>query len=170
MGWMAGLRARFNVSRAPGGYRLDPEALRPPRLRWQGLRYFIGAPRATASGKSCRIAGAAKRYTSQLTKAGILSRRAAPAPPSPKSGLAGVSDETKLSSRTFLPCLRKDGARLHHPRLAESNRVSSTSHGPAINLVPISISAKSESSQRTSGLVGVNMPSGLSLNSQACRS
>ena len=43
-------------------------------------------------------------------------------------------------------------------------------HGPGIILVGISSKAKSESLQLTSGLVGANMPSGLFLNSQACRS
>ena len=42
MGWRAGLRVRFNVSRAPGGGRRDPEALGPPRRK-----AVTGSPRAT---------------------------------------------------------------------------------------------------------------------------
>jgi hypothetical protein len=41
-------------------------------------------------------------------------------------------------------------------------------YGTGINLVGISNRPKSYPSQLAFGLVGVNMPSGLSLNSQAC--
>jgi hypothetical protein len=59
----------------------------------------------------------------------------------------------------------------HEPDEAGNGRRRTVDcQGAATSLVGISIRENSALSQLTSGLVGLNIPSGLSLNSQACRS
>jgi hypothetical protein len=72
-------------------------------------------------------------------------------------------------------CMEKSGeavviADAEHRRRVGGRRPANRRYGPGIILVGFSSRAKSKPSQLTFGLVGANIPSGLSLNSHACMS